>query len=308
MDLFGPLDVKIGRSKQKRWVVLYTCLTIRAIHLEVVDSLSTDACIMAFRNFIAIRPKPRKIFCDNGTNFVGMSTEMKRVWQEYKRDQPIITKATFNPTHDYQTEWSFNPPISPHMGGAWERLVRTVKNVLKVLTKNQSLREFTLRNFLMEAMDIVNSRPLTYLPIEPALEPALTPNSFLKFSTCGEPAPGGFSDVDLYNRKQWRQAQVLTNHFWRRWIKEVLPDLTRRSKWHSKAKPLKVDDIVIIVDSNQERNRWARGRITKTYPDSKGQVRFADVKTSTGMYKRPAVKLAVLDVLSPTPQPDSSCI
>jgi hypothetical protein len=251
---------------------------------------------MAYRCFKSIRPKPKKIYCDNGTNFVGMVRELKMAWIEWKNNREKISAQTFDPKHVHQTEWCFIPPASPHMGGSWERMVRTVKNVLKIIVKNSRLHEDTLRCFLMETMDIVNSRPLTYLPLENGLDPALTPNTILKFSTSSDPPPGEFDENEFYVRKHWKYAQYLADQFWKRWVKEIIPDLTRRSKWYKKTTPLQVDDLVIIVDERAERNCWERGRIIRVYPEKNGQVRFADVKTKNGIYKRPAVKLAILDV------------
>jgi hypothetical protein len=176
-------------------------------------------------------------------------------------------------------------------------MVRIIKTILKVTLNNVKLREDTLRCFLLEAMDIVNSRPLTYLPVEPGMEPALTPNMLLKFSTRGDPPPGDFDVSDMSGRKQWRKAQHLADQFWKRWVKEVLPDLTRRTKWYKKTEPLKVDDQVIIVNEQAFRNTWERGVVVKVYPDARGHVRSADVRTANGTYKRPTVKLAVLDLV-----------
>lgn len=61
VDYFGPILVTIGRKQVKRWVVLFTCLSIRAVHMEVVHSLSTNSCIKAFRRFIARRGAPLEV-------------------------------------------------------------------------------------------------------------------------------------------------------------------------------------------------------------------------------------------------------
>jgi hypothetical protein len=248
MDVLGPLEVVVGRSVQKRWVVLYTCLTSRAMHVEILRDLSTDACILAYRCFRSIRPTPKKVYCDNGTNFVGMSRELKRELKraltEWSENLRQIVDSTADATLSAATEWCFNPPLSPHMGGSWERMVRIIKTILKVTLNNVKLREDTLRCFLLEAVYIVNSRPLTYLPVEPGMEPALTPNMLLKFSTRGDPPPGDFDMSEMSGRKQWRKAQHLADQFWKRWVKEVLPDLTRRTKWYKRTEPLKVDDQV----------------------------------------------------------------
>ncbi|XP_055614916.1 uncharacterized protein LOC129761228 [Toxorhynchites rutilus septentrionalis] len=110
LDLFGPLLVKIGRSNTKRWIAVFTCLTIRAIHVEVVHSLSTRSCVEAIRRFVVRRGSPATIYSDNGTNFRGAS----RLLQE--QIEQLATTFTSS-----STKWIFIPPGTPHMGGAWER-------------------------------------------------------------------------------------------------------------------------------------------------------------------------------------------
>ena len=82
LDYFGPMSVKIGRRQEKRWGALFTCLTTRVIHLELAHSLSSDSAIMALRRFTATRGTPSHLYCDNGTNFRGMSVELTRAIRE----------------------------------------------------------------------------------------------------------------------------------------------------------------------------------------------------------------------------------
>ena len=305
IDLLGPFEVIIGRKNHKYWVVLFTCLTIRAIHLELVPSLSTDDFILSFRNFTNIRIKPKECYCDNGTNFVGADRELKRVWKDMENKIQQLNQISLKPD-EVVTEWIFNPPAAPHMGGAWERMVRSVKNVLKRLMNNQKLRVETFRSFLLEAMNIINSRPLTYKATDPNTNEAITPNHIIKLEKGGCYPIGEFSDCDISGRKQWRISQRLADIFWKRWVKEYLPDLTRRTKWFKKVQPICEGDVVIIVDDNKPRNIWEKGTVIKIYKDATGQVRSADVKVphyqgqnkplKFNTYKRPAVKLAVLEL------------
>ncbi|XP_055623064.1 uncharacterized protein LOC129766522 [Toxorhynchites rutilus septentrionalis] len=78
MDYFGPITIVIGRRSEKRWGMLVNCMTIRAIHIEIVHSLSTNSCIIALRNFISRRGTPRTIYSDRGTNFAGACREMQK--------------------------------------------------------------------------------------------------------------------------------------------------------------------------------------------------------------------------------------
>lgn len=122
--------------------MLITCLTTRALHLEVVHSLSSDSCILALRCFMGRRGKPRQMFTDNGTNFHGSRRELKDTWS-------TINKNTVAESFiDAETEWMFIPPASPHMGGAWERMVRTVKNSLKIAMAFKTLKFAVLGRFL----------------------------------------------------------------------------------------------------------------------------------------------------------------
>lgn len=290
IDYFGPMNVKVGRRIEKRWGMLITCLTVRAVHIEISHTLSTDSCLMNLRNFMARRGTPRKIYCDNGTNFHGAERELKEAMTDV--DQNYLASAFTTDT----TEWHFNPPVSPHMGGSWERLVRSIKTTLRRIAPTRVPSDELFRSMLMEVENVVNSRPLTFVAVETADDEALTPNHFLLGSSNGSKPIGTFTDSNVLLRKNWMMAQQYSNHFWKRWINEYLPTLTRRSKWFERVKPLEIGDIVVLVDNLLPRNVWPKGCVVDVVKASDGQVRRAMVRTANGVYERPAMKLAVLDV------------
>ena len=82
VDLFGSLLVKDGQKEVKRYGALYTCLSSRAIHIEVVYSLSTGSFIMSLRSFVGCRGNVRMIRSDNGSGLAGASAELSRAFQE----------------------------------------------------------------------------------------------------------------------------------------------------------------------------------------------------------------------------------
>ncbi|XP_073838192.1 uncharacterized protein [Musca autumnalis] len=291
LDYFGPITITIGRRHEKRWVALFTCLTIRAIHLEIAVDLSTDACILAIRNFINRRGTPIRIRSDNGKNFVGADQEAKRfqeVFDVIRVKDELSTKGI---------DWQFNCPYNPSEGGIWERMVQCVKKILRVTLKEVAPREHTLHSFLIEAENIVNSRPLTHLPVGPDEEEPLTPNHFLLgHPNMPETPAGTIVDKPAVLKKQWRISRQLRDHFWKRWIAEYLPTLTRRAKWCQYTKPVAPGDLVLICDPDVSRREWRRGRVQDVYLGKDGVVRQADIATSTGVLKRPVSKLAVLDV------------
>ncbi|XP_036346799.1 uncharacterized protein LOC118756115 [Rhagoletis pomonella] len=292
LDYFGPITVTVRRANEKRWVALFTCLTVRAVHLELAHDLSTDSCIVAMRNFINRRGVPVRIRSDNGKNFVGADMEAKRFSEVFDCDRLQSELSQRG------VEWIFNSPFNPAEGGAWERLVQCVKRVLRHTLKERSPREHTLNCFLIEAENIVNSRPLTHLTIDANQEQPLTPNDFLlgEANTPQTPIANEVLEKTCLLRQQWRLARQLRDHFWKRWIAEYLPTLTRRVKWCQRTKPLQIDDLVFTCDPNVSRRDWCRSKVERLYTGADGVVRRVDVRTSGGLKRRAVSKLAVLDV------------
>lgn len=290
LDYFGPLTVKVGRSEVKRWVALFTCLTVRAIHLEVVHSLSSESCILAIRRFIDRRGAPAEFFSDNGSSFIGAN---KQLQLEIAAMNEVLA-STFTNTN---TRWNFNSPSAPHMGGVWERLVRSVKNAIcTIIDAPRRPTDEVLETILFDAEAMINSRPLTYIPLETADEESLTPNHFLLGSSSGiKQPPSEIQNPHINLRSCWNLVQHMTNTIWKRWIKEYLPVITRRCKWFDEVREIQEQDLVLIVEPSIK-NRYIRGRVEKVFPGRDGRVRQALVRTATGVYKRPAVKLALLDL------------
>lgn len=291
VDYFGPMTVTIGRRHEKRWGALFTCLTTRAVHLELAASLTTSSMIMALRRFIARRGKPTVLYSDNGTNFVGADRELAIIWNEcnegLKRD-----------VENRQIQWKFIPPGAPNMGGSWERLVKSIKVALAATLKERSPREEVLHTLLLEAEHTVNSRPLTPVSLEDN-EEALTPNHFLIGRSCGNTMFGSFNNDDIGNESTWRASQRLADHFWTRWTREYLPTLLpRQNNKSQRYQSPALGDIVLIVDPTMPRNIWPRGEVVKILPGQDGRVRVAEVRTNAGIVRRPASRLVIISNVS----------
>ncbi|KXJ71108.1 hypothetical protein RP20_CCG021488 [Aedes albopictus] len=182
------------------------------------------------------------------------------------------------------------------MGGCWERMVRAVKSALGSIPVMRKLDDESFATVLAEAESMVNSRPLTFIPLETADQESLTPNHFLLLSSNGVREPEKFpTDEGKALRSSWNQVKHTLDNFWRRWVVEYLPTIIRRTKWFQDVRPITIGDLVLVVDENI-RNRWLRGRVIVTVPGKDGVARRAEVQTSAGILKRPCTKLAVLDV------------
>ncbi|XP_058456626.1 uncharacterized protein LOC131434023 [Malaya genurostris] len=176
-------------------------------------------------------------------------------------------------------------------------MVLSVKGALASLSVVRKPNDETLQTLLIEAESMVNSRPLTYLPIESEEQEALTPNCFLMLSTSGVNQPAREqTDTNKLAHCNWTLCQQLLDQFWSRWIKEYLPTITKRTKWFKDGKSIQVGDLVVVV-KDRVRNGWLRGRVVRVYPGRDGRVRKAAVMTTNaGVLDRSVAKLAVLEV------------
>ena len=270
--------------------MIFTCLTTRGIHIEVAHSLSTDSCIFAIRNFTARKGRSLEFVSDRGTNFVGASRELKEAAALI--DVNRLMAEFVQPG----TKWVFNPPAAPHFGGSWERLIQSIKKTLASFDLPHHPTDELLRARLSEVELIVNSRPLTEIPLEDEAESPLTPNHFILGSSNGSKPPLPFDDSTPSVRKSWKSAQQFADMFWKRWVIEYLPTLTKRSRWYKQTKPLDEGDLVLVADGNNPRNCWPRGRIVKVYRAADNQVRRVTIQTNSGLLDRPTVNVAILEV------------
>lgn len=209
-------------------------------------------------------------------------------------------------------KWEFNVPAAPHMGGSWERLIRSVKSALKVMTPpHVTPSPEVLQSALIEVEYILNSRPLTYIPMDPNNEEAITPNHVLLGQRGENVALGSPTHDDSVVKGQWRLSQKMAQRFWHRWISEYRPTLVRRSKWFDQVRELREGDVVIVVDETDRSRRFPKGKVLQVHCGPDGHCRSATIQTQTGIYKRPASKLAILDVVrsesSPEDHAEGSC-
>ena len=159
LDMFGPFTVKQYRKEMKQYGIIFTCLSIRAMHLAVNQNMETDSLNQELR-FIAYRGSIWLIRCDNGSNFVGVKSELQRSLSEMDDDK--ISHFLQNGGTDWVT-WKNNPPSGSHMGGVWEHQIKSAHVILSALLKQHgtSLNNKSLITLLTEVESIVNSRPLT---------------------------------------------------------------------------------------------------------------------------------------------------
>jgi hypothetical protein len=301
VDTFGPWNVTArknrgGLAENKRWAILFTCLSTRSVHIEVVEEMSSSSFINALRRFVAIRGPVKEIWSDRGTNFVGALNDINATGicvedglvMKHLRESCII--------------WKFNPPHASHMGGVWERIIGLARRILDGMllkTHAHKLTHEVLCTFMCEVCAIINSRPIHPISSDPEKPEMLTPNALLTQKV--EPLTGldrSLNMKDIY-KSQWKYVQVLSNSFWKQWKNGYIQTLQKRNKWLDVQPNLKVDDVVLLKDADEHRNQWPVGIVVKVYAsDVDNQVRSVEVRVVKNgkcvNYVRPITELVLL--------------
>ncbi|XP_046420473.1 uncharacterized protein LOC124179783 [Neodiprion fabricii] len=263
VDYAGPLQVRESRRRgrvptTKAWIVVFTCLATRTVHLELVTEMTTEAFLSTLRRFVVRREICSTMISDNGTNFVGAARELKELYAFLESEKQTI---------------------SDHL--AQQRLVFTFEEY------------YTL---LVELESILNSRPLTPLSSNPNDTTALSPSHFLVGNSLLLPTEHNYLKVPDNRLSRWQHLQKVRQHFWNRWYQEYLSELQKRQKWHFNHSNVNVGTLVLLKEENLPPLQWLLGRVVEVHVGADNIVRVATVRTSTGLFKRAVKKLCPLPV------------
>ena len=279
IDHAGPLYCR-DQPEKKFYILLLTCSVTRAIHIELVDSLSIPDCQLAIRRFAARRGMPSVFYSDNSKTFEGTDKKLQIIF------------GSFCP------QWNFIPPRSPWWGGFWERQIKSIKNCLKKSLHFQKLTRSELETEIHEIEAIVNSRPLTYISNDIRDKNPLTPSHFLLNKTYGTKLENVIEDFDVSSQDLQLNYSIrkgCISLFWRTWSEEYLKSLPCVISKAFHKKQVKVGDLVLIRDENKAKIFWPMGIITQTFLSEDGACRSVVLKTSKGLIKRSVNNLHQLE-------------
>lgn len=295
IDTFGPWPIVFrktrgGQSNQNRWAILFTCLVSRAVHIELVEQLSSFSFINALRRFVAVRGPVKQYRSDRGTNFVGAASELS-IDAHFVETGSVGQCLAKN-----GASWLFNPPHASHFGGVWERMIGACRKILDgILLQNKyELTHEVLSTFMLEVCAILNARPLVPVSSDPDEPAVLSPSVLLTHKPSSlDPQLPKFELKDAL-KAQWKFVQHLADSFWRQWSSEYLHNLQKRQKWES----FNVGDVILMKESDSPRNRWPLGVIEETFRSDDGLVRKVKVVVirdgKRTFYVRPIAQLVHL--------------
>lgn len=302
VDAFGPWTITTRRTRggsanSKRWAILFTCLTTRAIHIELVEEMSSSAFINALKRFEALRGKVKLYRSDRGTNFVG-ATDSLKIDAVNVEEKKIVD-------HLYQTgtKWIFNAPHSSHMGGVWERLIRICRKILESMlaeTPYKTLTHEVLSTFMAEVCAIVNNRPIVNVSTDPENPFILSPATILTQKVGIDHVEDSVGEIDTKDllKTEWKRVSALSEIFWNRWKKEYLHTLQERRKWCCAKPNLTEGDVVLLKDRSVCRTQWPYGIVVRAIQSEDGKVRKVELKVMRDgkpvVYTRPISELILL--------------
>ena len=286
IDVFGHFTIRNGRATranpgvQKIWVLLFSCLYSRAIHLEPLESMDTASFKMAFNRFQALRGDCAYLRSDAGSNFMGARNEQSQETSQVP-DQVIEEIRTNWQLQGKQ--WDVNPPLASHFGGVWERAIGQVRHIIQgyLLPKQDRIlqrEEFT--TMLLHAARIVNSTPLHDAPESPTEAQPITPHHLItqRDDSCLEKysRPTNYTQDDLmsYGANRWKRIEALADefaHYWKRYLYQIGTD---KEKWLYPQRNAQVGDVVLLKEkTTSNRLEWPTGVITSAVLDKDNLVR-----------------------------------
>ena len=300
VDFTGALKVKDDDDNiVKQYVCLFTCTATRAVHLELIDSLSAEAFLLCFRRFVARCSIPDKLFSDNGTNFVATNRFLVSL-QECNEVRNYFV--------DKRITWVHNSPRASWQGGMFERLIGVVKSSLHKALHHRQVSSNELATILMEVEAVVNNRPLVYVNKDVTNEDTITPAHMLYgrklfLYPTFETHDYEYDDVNniavlhAYNNK----INNIIKRFTVLWSTEYLQSL-REKHYLPYPAPLRIPCIgeVVVVKLDTDKSKWVLGKIVSLLPGIDGAIREALVLTNGKTNRRTVDKLIPLEI---TPEP-----
>ena len=289
IDFAGPFSVKVGRGKVRKqmYVLVLTCMNTRCVHFEVCEDQKTSSVLSAISRFANLRGLPSVIKSDNQTSFVSANKELSDFINTLEHEK--IQEGLQN-DFDQPIEWIFIPPRAPHFGGSWEIMVKAMKRAVETLTEAQDVSEDQFRTVISKAAALLNSRPLTKTFLEEK-EVIVTPSSFLignhktDFVT---------PDQELRYTKlgaKFREVVKIEKEIWRHFIREILPEISPRTKWYKTFPPLKIGDLVLVIEEGTPRGHWKMALVEEVKTSTDGIVRSAKVRMNDRTFDRPIINL-----------------
>ena len=298
IDFTGSIAVEMNGQMSKMYILIFTCLATRAIHLELIPDMSASSFVQGLIRFSNLFSLPDYIYSDNAKSFIKGFSAFKRFFQSDEFREKLNVAGI---QHIRQ------PNLAPWYGSCFERCIKTVKTCIRKEIGRGTVEYFQMLTLLSDIQLAINSRPLTYQTKDEELA-VISPIDFINplaksniFLRSGEETlqPGKLASRDMlvetllvrdrmikYAEEEWKTAYLLSLR--ENYSKKCL------SKTENK---IKVNEIVLVKNPLKAKVYWSLAEVTEFVPSSDGVVRAAFVRLSNGETKKyPIVNLYPLEI------------
>jgi hypothetical protein len=231
----------------------------------IMDTYSKDSFLLALRRFMSVRGTPTRFQSDRGEQLVAAAKEVA-TWDFKEVVQWAGRKGI---------EWTLVPTGGQHFNGQAERMIGLIKKKLWKTFEGKKLTHEETLTVLAEAVQKINSRPLTWNPRQEG-EPLCVQDLMLGRAKPGQAKVKFESGKKLTRR--FENVQRTQQEFWKRWIEEIFPEKLRQSKWKHEKRDLKVGDVVIRKDETAAGQTYKYAKVTKVHTSTDGKVRAVDIE------------------------------
>lgn len=264
VDFAGHLAFDEGDEQVKGALLVFTCLTTRAIHLELTHSADAEDFILALKRMSNSKGTPSDLYSDNARTF-------KKAKQALQNPRAAINVEIW-PHGLPMIRWHFSTEAAPHTGGVWERMVQLVKRPLVKTLRRARLSCVELETLCKEVEGMVNDRPLAEMSADSM--DAVTPSMLLlgrRLRAAPEVLEAEVPRPDVAG--QWQARNDLMEKLWEAWTRQYCNTLQRMGKWNTTRPNLQVGDLVIVRLEIKKRHQWPMARVTGLHPGPDGLTR-----------------------------------
>ena len=286
IDYTGHIFVKDSKGYKKMYLLIFTCLNIRAVHIELLPDMDTQSLVLAIIRFTNIYGVPSHLYSDNARSFIAGCDVMKEIF---------LASEFCEHYSKYNIQHIRIPAYSAWVGSTWERMIRVIKSCLYKVVGRSTMGYYRLLTILSDIQNAVNGRPLTYRCSDDAGLEIITPNCFIKpyvnnvlFKSNGE----SILVTGPPTRKKITQTLIsrdkILEDFRNLWYEEYL--LSLREQWKDLHEVnfinrVKVNDVVLVRGPpSKKRPAWHLGRILEVFPGDDGKIRSVRLQRADGNY------------------------
>ena len=249
------------------YIVIFSCLSTRAVHLELSLGLNCDLFMEALSRCMSTRGQIKSLFSDSHKTFICADKELKCLFDLVDREEAITRTAGLGIT------WTFATPEAPWTRAGVERMMRTTKEGLRKVLRKTSLSSWSFYTVMKEVERCINDRPLTtvdndkstIIPICPSM---LIAGRHLTTLPNVKPAVAGVTGEAREIQKRWKCRQSLAKQAKARFMKDYLLSLQKFSAWRNTCPVgLEIGSVVLVSTQKMSRAAWPLARVIKDDED-----------------------------------------